>query len=171
MISRTQRLWSSMRDGPSSPWASRSSGSGSQLMALVIVKPRIHAVGSSYLIKSRPRSVDNQFPSCDNLKSIFDTELLMDILDQLSSAMDEPDLGDLLRQSIEDRFFDKYPTSRIDIYSTDNPVMIHVQVTSSSPPLDYYMVLTDEWVDQDHFRFTFTNSADYRDTVLIDLSD
>lgn len=92
-----------------------------------------------------------------------------DILDLLDQEMDDPDLSDMLAQSIEHQFHLRYPTSRIAIYSTDNPVTMHVQ--TDNPVTDYYMVMTDEWVDQTNWRFTFTRSNDSTDQIVVDLAD
>lgn len=107
---------------------------------------------------------------CRTIPYVDSTEIhLPDILDQLNQGMDDPDLSDMLAQSIEHEFHLKYPQSTIVIYSTDNPVTMHVQ--TDTPPTDYYMVMTDEWVDQTDWRFTFTRSTDHTDQITVNLAD
>lgn len=91
-----------------------------------------------------------------------------DIIDQLHDEMEDPNLSDILSSSIQHEFSLRYPSSNISIYSTDHPVTLHVRV--DRPPHDYYMVMTDEWVDQNDFRFTFTSYTDSNDQVVVDLT-
>lgn len=91
-----------------------------------------------------------------------------DIIDQLSHALEEPDIQTLLYQSIDHSFHHRYPHSRLTISSTEDPDTVHVLV--EPPHLTYDMVMSDDWTDTNNFLFTFTCTTSL-DTIVVDLCD
>ena len=95
---------------------------------------------------------------------------MSDIVGQLNERMKEPDIVSLLFQSVEEAFRNRFPDAmNITLTSTENPDAIHVRIEHL--PLTYTMKMTEEWENQEHFRFTFTNQANPLDTITVDVSE